>query len=112
MSEFEMEAIDQQVENLANSKHEEACENPAPETEGKPGFWQQLDNEIHYTSYRRKRQIVAVLWVLACLAAAAALVDDGAFFADQRSLGRCCTGSGIGAWLRNGCAWEAVLCAD
>lgn len=74
MSEFEMEAIDQQVENLANSKHEEACENPAPETEGKPGFWQQLDNEIHYTSYRRKRQIVAVLWVLACLAAAAALV--------------------------------------
>ena len=74
MSDFEMEAIDQQVENLANSKHEEACENPAPETEGKPGFWQQLDNEIHYTRYRRKRQIVAVLWVLACLAAAAALV--------------------------------------
>ncbi len=74
MSEFEMEAIDQQVENLANSKHEETCENPAPETEGKPGFWQQLDNDIQYTRYRRNRQIVAVLWVLACLAAAAALV--------------------------------------
>ena len=73
MSEFEMEALDQQVEAIANSKHEEACENPVPETEGKPGFWQQLDNEIHYTSYRRKRQIVAVLWVLACLAAAVAL---------------------------------------
>lgn len=70
MSDFEMNALDKEVEDVANRG---AQNGRIPSGEQKP-FWDQLDDEIHYKKYRRNRQIVAVVKIVICILAAAALV--------------------------------------
>lgn len=75
MSEFEMDALDKEVENVANSNHK--SERPSAHVSaGQPGkgFWDQLDEDVHYKKFRRQQTILAVLKIVICVLAAAALV--------------------------------------
>lgn len=78
MSEFEMDVLDMEVENVANSNHksERPVAHVPAESAGQPGkgFWDQLDEDVHYKKFRRQQTIPAVLKIVICVLAAAALV--------------------------------------
>lgn len=75
MSDFEMNALDMEVEGVANRNHNN--ERPAAhnvQDQRVPGFWNQLDEELHYRKYRKNRAIMAAVKILICIVAVAALV--------------------------------------
>ena len=78
MSEFEMNAMDQEVESVANSNNgkERPVQNAAPAGAKKTetGFWNQLDSNIQYRKFNKQRVILGVVRVVLCVLAVAALV--------------------------------------
>lgn len=75
MSQKEMEALDREIEQKVNGKKGESypsvcCADSSPD-KGSRGA---DDTEQMFRRLAMRQKLVAVLWVLACLAAAAALV--------------------------------------
>ena len=75
MSDFEMNALDMEVEGVANRNHNN--ERPAAhnvQDQRVTGFWNQLDEELHYKKFRRQQVVLSVVKIVVCILAAAALV--------------------------------------
>jgi Flp pilus assembly protein TadB len=75
MSDYEMNSMDMELEDVANRNH--SNERPAAhnvQDQRQPGFWNQLDEELHYKKYKRNRAIMGAVKILICIVAVAALV--------------------------------------